>query len=146
LPDSTSDPIGSNGYVMFKVKCLPSLANGVNVYNRAHIYFDSNPAVETNTVLTFVRNAMNITPISKPAVSELTVTPNPVKDNFTVSSNYKLNKIEIYNSASQIIKSISVPDQKQRLTLSKDNLDAGVYLIKAHTVNGKTLNAKMIVE
>lgn len=146
LPDSTSDPLGSIGYVMFKVKCLPSLANGGNVYNRAHIYFDSNPAVETNTVLTFVRNSMNITPISKPTLSELTVTPNPVKDNFTVSSSYKLNKVEIYNSASQLIKSISVVDQKQSLTLSKENLSAGVYSIKAYTVNGKILKAKMIVE
>ncbi len=146
LPDSTSDPIGSNGYVMFKVKCLPSLANGGDVYNKAYIYFDSNPAVETNTVLTFVRNAQGIKPNIKPVVYEVNVIPNPVKDIFTVSSSYKLNKIEIYNSASQLVKSIAISNPMQSLTFSRANLDAGVYLIKAYTVNGKILRTKMIVE
>ncbi len=50
LPDSTSNPIGSIGYVIYKVQPNSSLANGTLVENKAHIFFDFNPAIVTNEV------------------------------------------------------------------------------------------------
>jgi uncharacterized repeat protein (TIGR01451 family) len=51
LPDSASDPVGSQGFVRFGA----TLANGAHlnvVENTAGIYFDLNPPIITNTTLT----------------------------------------------------------------------------------------------
>ncbi len=146
LPDSATDEAGSHGYVMFKVKCLPSLANGGNVYNRAHIFFDANPPVTTNTVLTYVRNATYISPNIKPSVNELNITPNPVNNVFTVSSPYNIEKIEIYSSNSKLVKSIILNKQVKEITLSKDQLPSGFYMVKVTTVKGNILKSKIIIE
>ncbi|MCB0781241.1 MAG: hypothetical protein KDC03_17235, partial [Flavobacteriales bacterium] len=49
LPDSASDPSGSQGFVTFLVDHLPGIAEGAEVTNTASIYFDANPAIVTNT-------------------------------------------------------------------------------------------------
>ncbi len=49
LPDSISDEPGSHGMVSFKVNFKDDIAIGEEVNSTAHIYFDNNPAVITNT-------------------------------------------------------------------------------------------------
>ncbi len=49
LPDSISDEPGSHGLVSFKVNFKDDIAIGEEVNSTAHIYFDNNPAVVTNT-------------------------------------------------------------------------------------------------
>jgi hypothetical protein len=56
LPDSASDPLGSNGYVIFSLTPKPNLADGTPITNQADIYFDQNEAVITNTVLNTIRD------------------------------------------------------------------------------------------
>jgi hypothetical protein len=51
LPDSTSDPLGSQGFVRFTVRHRPALPEATEVHNHAAIYFDLNPPIITNTVL-----------------------------------------------------------------------------------------------
>lgn len=48
LPDSGTDYIGSQGFVTFAIRTLSGLP-GTVFKNTAHIYFDFNPAVVTNT-------------------------------------------------------------------------------------------------
>ncbi|MEO0898161.1 MAG: T9SS type A sorting domain-containing protein [Bacteroidota bacterium] len=50
LPDSISDPVGSNGYVSFRVSHNPALPVGTVITNRAGIYFDFNAPIVTNLV------------------------------------------------------------------------------------------------
>ncbi|MGQ9847099.1 MAG: DUF7619 domain-containing protein [Bacteroidales bacterium] len=146
LPDSNTNELESHGYVMFKVKCLPSLANGGEVYNKAFIYFDSNPGVETNTVLTYVRNATNINPIAKPLSSNVSISPNPVVDYFTIQANSSFNKIEFYNAESKLIRTEILNENKSKVTLNKDELKSGIYLIKVYTNKGKILQSKMVIK
>ena len=49
LPDSASAPEESIGFVKFRISPLPGLAPGTLLENTAHIFFDSNPAIVTNT-------------------------------------------------------------------------------------------------
>ncbi|MDF1698218.1 MAG: hypothetical protein P1U56_20385, partial [Saprospiraceae bacterium] len=49
LPDSTSDLEGSQGHLIFTVELAENVVEGTLIENTAHIYFDSNPAVVTNT-------------------------------------------------------------------------------------------------
>ncbi|MEM7369941.1 MAG: T9SS type A sorting domain-containing protein [Bacteroidota bacterium] len=50
LPDSTTDPLGSQGFVSFTVSPFSSNPEPTIVYNSADIYFDFNPPIHTNTV------------------------------------------------------------------------------------------------
>jgi uncharacterized repeat protein (TIGR01451 family) len=51
LPDSTSDPEGSQGFVSYRIEMLPELAQGSTIENTAYIFFDANPPIITNTVI-----------------------------------------------------------------------------------------------
>ncbi len=54
LPDSISNEPGSHGYVQYRVRSLPALANNTSVENTAYIYFDFNSPVVTNTATSLV--------------------------------------------------------------------------------------------
>ena len=47
LPDSSSDLLGSMGFVTFRIKPVPNLESGTVIRNKAEIYFDFNPAIST---------------------------------------------------------------------------------------------------
>lgn len=47
LPDSTTDPLGSRGFVKFSIRTLPGLLPGDEIANTANIYFDYNEPVVT---------------------------------------------------------------------------------------------------
>ncbi len=52
LADSASNPEGSIGYFQYRIKPLTGLSQGASIQNTAHIFFDFNPAIVTNTVVT----------------------------------------------------------------------------------------------
>lgn len=60
LPDSTSDPEGSQGYILFSIQPVLPVAEGTQIENTAHIYFDFNPAVITNTEVTTIETPASI--------------------------------------------------------------------------------------
>jgi len=49
LPDSTSNEIESHGFIQYTVSANQSLMLPIEITNTAHIYFDNNPAIVTNT-------------------------------------------------------------------------------------------------
>jgi|GEM_PF-941221 len=58
LPDSTSSPDGSIGYVAYSIQPKPDLAAGTQILNDAGIYFDYNPAVVTNATLNTIEDTL----------------------------------------------------------------------------------------
>jgi len=60
LPDSTSDPEGSQGYILFSIQPVLPVSEGTQIENTAHIYFDFNPAIITNTELTTIETPTGI--------------------------------------------------------------------------------------
>jgi uncharacterized repeat protein (TIGR01451 family) len=62
LPDSTSDPEGSQGYILFSIQPVLPVSEGDQIENTAHIYFDFNPAVITNTEVTTIETPTSISP------------------------------------------------------------------------------------
>ncbi len=60
LPDSTTDLVGSNGYVSFNIVPLDSLAPGTVIANTAHIYFDYNPGIATNTTINTIEDTIGV--------------------------------------------------------------------------------------
>jgi len=52
LPDSTSDPGGSQGFVRFRIALQEGLQHATTIQNNAAIHFDLNPPIITNTTIT----------------------------------------------------------------------------------------------
>lgn len=74
-------------------------------------------------------------------LSKFTIYPNPVKNKFTVlvKDNLILEKIYIYNSLGQFIKS------SKKSTMNTSNLKSGVYFLQVETNKGKT-RKKLVIE
>ncbi len=49
LPDSSTNFLGSQGFVKYRIHLDSNLVVGTNLYNSAKIFFDANPEVLTNT-------------------------------------------------------------------------------------------------
>lgn len=49
LPDSTTDFLGSQGFVTYSISPIANLEDSSIIENNAFIFFDSNPEIETNT-------------------------------------------------------------------------------------------------
>jgi hypothetical protein len=98
LPDSASNPNGSQGFVQYRIKPIANLPVGTQIENTAHIYFDFNPAVVTNTTVNNFTTTVGNTTL--PQASRLWLYPNPSTGIFTISA--KAN-IEVYNIVGDLI-------------------------------------------
>lgn len=56
LPDSTTNQLGSRGFVKFRIAPLTTLVVGDSIPNHAAIYFDFNAPIYTNTAITRIES------------------------------------------------------------------------------------------
>jgi len=136
------DDANNDGYVVFKIKTLPTLALGDSFSNTASIYFDFNhpivtePAVTTFAVLGTEDFVFN---------NYFTIYPNPTNNilNITSKQAIELQSISIYNVLGQMV--VSVPNAKGVSNVDVSNLSTGNYFIKVVSDKG-TSNSKFIKE
>ena len=123
----------NDGYVVFKIKTLPTLTLNSTISNTASIYFDFNYPIITNTE-TSIFTTLDVANFQSDAI-----------DMFPVPAE---NTLQIV--APELIKSVSITDSQGRLlwtqlgdqaTLQLDMqaLPPGVYLIQTTTIGGKYL-------
>ena len=79
LPDSASDEAHSHGYVCFRIKPIASLTTSDVIENRAHIYFDFNTAVITNTVTTRIIE-QRVSSIKQQTIKAIKLFPTPTSN------------------------------------------------------------------
>jgi hypothetical protein len=134
------DDATNDGYVLFKIKTLPTLTIGDTFSNQVNIYFDYNFPIITNNYTTTVQALNNQ---SFEFSSHFKLYPNPVKDVLNIQSKQGLivNSMEIYNQLGQIV--MAVANTANRVDIS--NLASGIYFVKVNTDKG-TSNTKFIKE
>ena len=142
LPDSGSDQAGSNSAFRFKIKLKPSLASGTQIKNTAAIYFDSNPAVFTNTALNTIEAGAGVQELSE--TTQLKIFPNPASTNVTVTfgnpvNNYDLRIINISGQTVLTRKSLS----NSTYTFDINELSSGLYFVEISS-NGISQRTKLI--
>jgi len=139
LPDSIVDEPGSHGYVVYKIQPHLLLPEGTMISNTAHIIFDFNPAVVTNSAYNTLVSQIP-TGISENSLSGGGyIYPNPVTDHAWVGLHDKSNKqykIEVYNSLGNKLLSETFSGNKYLL---KEKLPAGIYLISVSDSGGKVI-------
>ena len=125
LPVSIPNTTTGKGFITFKAKLKPGFAIGDIVPNKANIYFDTNPAIETNTFTTeFVSSLSN----SNFNSNEFTIAPNPAKDEVNINSNYTIKTIELYDYQGRLL--VSKVINNIQTTLDVTAYANGIYILK----------------
>lgn len=140
LPDSASNEPASHGHVIYTIDQNPSLPDGTMLTNTAYIYFDSNPAIVTNTVFNTVVDeipacalSVNETPQEQ---NSLVVYPNPATQTITVISKGNLGEaITIYDVYGRLIKQLYT--SSHITTIDINGFSDGVYVIHCSNQTSK---------
>lgn len=137
LPAEQDDEEGSNGYVAFQIKTNEDLQIGDTIENTADIYFDFNPAIVTNTVITTVVEPLNVNEFDLDG--NIAAFPNPVEDvlQINVSNGIAYKNAVLFNLLGEEL------IFTQKATLSLNTISSGVYFLSIHTDSG-TLVKKIL--
>ncbi len=127
LLDSTHHGL-CDGFVTFSIYTQSALPYGTQILNRGGIYFDFNPVVLTNTVVTTVGIPDGIDDMSNVSGSTLQLFPNPADNELTVKiSKGTFSTISVINSVGQVLMKQDVNGTSTKLNVK--GLPAGSYYI-----------------
>ena len=93
LPDSMHDVINSTGYVEYSIRQNPDLPDNTELTGTAHIYFDNNIPVTTNTVFNRIGSA-NAIEDPEGSQSAVVVYPDPASEHVIFRSEDKGSQID----------------------------------------------------
>jgi uncharacterized repeat protein (TIGR01451 family) len=132
LLDSTTDPVGANGYVYFKIKPLV-ITEGTIIPNTAEIYFDFNPPIITNTFTSTFQ-----TPLSNHSLQNVTfnLIPNPTSGIIEVNlinRSLEDSQIILYDLTGRITLSQKLTKENNEVNLSE--LPKGIYIAELRSGN-----------
>ncbi|MES2514472.1 MAG: T9SS type A sorting domain-containing protein [Bacteroidota bacterium] len=144
LPDSNSYEPGSHGYIHYRIKRTNNNAPGTQIKNTAHIYFDFNAPVVTNTAINTIETITGIQSQNS-SIDQWLVYPNPSSGilnmiNNSITADTKL-RIEVINSFGQIVYEENAIANQKTLDISK--LSNGVYFVKI--ISDKQSSIKRVV-
>lgn len=148
LPDSTSDPQGSQGLVQYTIDPLAGLPDYTAIENTAFIYFDQNPPIVTNTTInTLVDEIPSPNGTVELKKQWFDIYPNPTTGIIQLVSDPSLDKRDytwqIHTATGQILKT--------NLTTSNQTIDLsaypnGLYIVQLREKSsGLTLGMKRLV-
>jgi uncharacterized repeat protein (TIGR01451 family) len=145
LPVSVPNTDIGKGFVTFKIKLKPGFAVGDIIPNTASIYFDSNPAIETNTFNTQFVSALGIANFN---LSNFVIAPNPASNNVQVilqNSSETINHIFITDVLGKTIRKITTITNNQSL-IDVSDLSQGVYFVEITTESNLKLVKKLVIK
>ena len=129
LPDSTTDLLGSQGFICFRLKPNDDIIVGDELENTAGIYFDFNPPITTNTVTHVVDFSTGQAQVQEQV--QLHLLPNPANDVLNVFVTTWTSSIEVLTIDGR---SVHVPGTRRAdgFLLDVRALPAGLYYIKTN--------------
>lgn len=143
LPDSTTNEPASHGFVKYRIIPKNSLLLGDEIKNTAHIFFDYNAPVETNTTVNRVAISLGVQDAS--SSNNLLLYPNPTKGLLTLSIASKgIGTIRISNVKGTLIQQLEGIDLSNELSLDLSAEAKGVYIIQVIASEG-VMTKKVVV-
>ena len=148
LPDSTSNPEGSQGYVMYEILPKKNLPENTVIENTAFIYFDYNPAIVTNTAFNTMvttipaeENPDDGNPDdgnpSNPVVQKVTISPNPTDSYFKLSLDSEASlQIVLTDITGKIVKKMKYQKDK---SYSVAEVLSGLYFVNVVDLSSDTV-------
>jgi uncharacterized repeat protein (TIGR01451 family) len=139
LPDSTTNEPESHGFVAFRIEHVEDISLPTLIENTAYIYFDSNPAVVTNTAWTTIDDLT--IEIDESDATSMRLVPNPARNAFTISSDFAQANITISTIGGSLVwsgfQSLSEP-------INISDLAPGAYLVQVS--NGQIALQELLIK
>lgn len=141
LPDSLTNPEGSQGYVEFSIKPRTDLPLGTTVGNSAAIYFDFNKPVITNTVYRKFDKYFEVTSVNTPGETvPVQIYPNPALEMAIIELPAEITStgltFELMDVTGRLVRSDKFNGPKYQLICG--DLASGTYFWKI-SENGKVM-------
>lgn len=143
LPDSSADEAASHGFVKYRIEPNKTLPLGAKINNTAHIYFDFNRPITTNTTqnvvaeLVLTHTPENITPLS--------IVPNPANQSVTLRwKTAQGGTLELLNAAGKRVLQQKIASGATSTLVTIDTLPEGLYFIR-FSGNTEHLFGKLII-
>lgn len=143
LPPASVNEDLSNGFITFRAKLKPGFAIGDIIPATASIYFDSNPAIVTETFNTeFVEQLGNPTFDN----GSISLYPNPAKSTvqITQTANDDIKEIVFYDVAGKLVKRLSDPRSPTPIDIS--TLEKGIYFVEITNIADIKTIKKLIIQ
>lgn len=144
LPSFVSEDL-SKGFVLFKVKPKPGYAVGDIIPNSAAIYFDTNPAIITNTFNTeFVDSLGN----PRFDTNNVFLAPNPANETVQIqlqNTSETIASVTITDVLGKNIRTLKATTGNQ-MNMDIADVSQGVYFVEIITQNGLKQTKKLIKE
>lgn len=145
LPDSTTDLLGSQGYVNFTANLNPNLALGDTVKNNADIYFDFQHPIRTNTAKTTVIQTFRINENSN-VLNDVAVYPNPTQSHLKIKLNQPSSAtLSLYDVSGKLMMQ-KVSGKAHVHMLNVASLPKGTYVLKVTTQRAEQAAFKILIE
>ena len=150
LPDSSTNEVGSRGFVKFKIQQQQNNPIGTKIWNEAAIYFDFNPPIITNKTLHTIGEDF-ILVVSNPTINPgmahyVKVYPNPFHNQVTFEVNGGEDQsflLMIYDVTGHLIQSHSF--NTNQFELQRNQLVAGIYIYEIRGNDVSIDRGKIIV-
>lgn len=131
LPDSASDPEGSNGNVWYEIQ-MNDLDQGEQILNQAAIYFDLNAPIITNMSTHTIQGVTSVAEID--GEIPFSLFPNPVNDQlFLTFDNAMIRQLRIFDLQGRKCLEVLVNDKSNPLNI--DGLESGMYILSVTNVS-----------
>jgi hypothetical protein len=146
LPDSNVDEPGSHGYVVYSVKPQGSLMDGAMVHNTAHIIFDMNAPVVTNTTYNTMVYSIPTGMHEIPWNGNGNIYPNPASGKAWICLNGRPGEkhwIAVYNPVGQKLLSTAFSGNQYLLP---ENLPGGIYMLDVRDEAGRLVFSSRFIK
>ena len=144
LPGAVQNEELSKGYIYFKIKLKPGFTVGDIIPNTAQIYFDTNPAIITNTFATEFVSTLSTNTFSP---ENSIIFPNPATNFVQISlinSAELIGTIELVDLLGKSIKKwTNVASNQTSIPVSE--LSKGVYFIEINTESNLKIVKKLVI-
>ena len=142
LPDSNVNEPLSHGSLTYHIAAKTGLTPGTTINNTAHIYFDFNPAIVTNTTLNTVEFPTHVSNVTNGAISAK-VYPNPANNELTITTEGKNFSAQVYDVLGRAV-ATSVTNTGKAV-INTSSLANGMYILTIKA-DGKEMTTKINVQ
>lgn len=145
LPDSTSNEPESHGFVIYSIEQKANLTQGTEIVNTAHIYFDYNEPVVTNTVLNTIDLTISVEENGVVVPLNVSIYPNPANDIVNIQSDKHLENatITLMDVSGRVVDTQIANGTSFQLYTG--GLSAGVYTMVLDSRNNELVRRKIVL-
>jgi len=137
LLDSLTNEPESHGHINYSIAPLEGVELNTNITNTAHIYFDFNPAIVTNTTNSILVDEFPT--VSTNDVSELNIQAYPIPATNVIHLSTEVDQVKVYDAQGKLV---SIVNNKQ--TINARSLESGTYFVE-YLDDGKIGKDKWII-